>query len=63
MDIPVLVICGSDDRMTPASFGRALAAGIPGARLVIIKNAGHYINLEQPQAVADVISTFITDQH
>lgn len=63
MDIPVLVICGSDDRMTPAAYGRALAAGIPGARLAIIENAGHYVTLEQPQAVADAISTFITDQH
>lgn len=60
--IPALVICGGDDRMTPAAYGRDLAAGIPGARLLIIEEAGHYVTLEQPQTVAAAMSGLISGE-
>lgn len=63
IEVPALVICGSDDRMTPVDFGRCLAAGIPGARLVVIEDAGHFVTLEQPHTVAEAIATFIRDHH
>lgn len=59
IDTPTLVICGSEDRLTPAAYGRDLAAGIPQARLVIIENAGHFVTLEQPQAVAEAMVVFL----
>ncbi len=59
MALPVLVISGGEDRMTPASYGRDLAAGIPGAQLLILEGAGHYVTLEQPQAVAAAMSAFV----
>jgi pimeloyl-ACP methyl ester carboxylesterase len=56
---PTLVICGSDDRLTPPRYSQFLADRIPGARLRIIPNAGHMVMLEQPQAVAEELITFI----
>lgn len=56
---PTLVICGSEDRMTPPRSSQLLAGIIPGARLEIIPAAGHNVMLEQPQAVASVLAEFL----
>jgi pimeloyl-ACP methyl ester carboxylesterase len=44
---PTLVIHGSDDRLVNASGGRATAAAIPGAELMMIDGMGH----DLPRAV------------
>lgn len=41
LDVPALVIHGADDRLTDVSGGRATAAAIPGAELVVIDGMGH----------------------
>ena len=38
---PTVVVHGSDDPMFPPEHGRALAAAIPGARLVEVDGFGH----------------------
>ena len=45
---PTLVIWGGRDRLLPPSYGRALAARIPGARYVELVDAGHSPQWEQP---------------
>ncbi len=51
INVPTLAIFGAEDVITPAETdGRALASAIPGAKLVVIPNAGHLSNLEQPEA-------------
>jgi pimeloyl-ACP methyl ester carboxylesterase len=47
--IPTLVICGSDDRLTPPKYSRYLAERIQNARLELIEGAGHMVMMEQPQ--------------
>jgi 3-oxoadipate enol-lactonase len=50
ISVPTLAIFGDQDVITPAETeGRSLAAAIPGAKLVVVPNAGHLSNLEQPQ--------------
>jgi pimeloyl-ACP methyl ester carboxylesterase len=39
--VPTLVLWGEQDRLAPLAYGRAYAAGIPGARLEIIPDCGH----------------------
>ena len=46
--VPVLVICGAEDKMTPPDCSRRLAASISGATLEIIEGAGHMVMLERP---------------
>jgi pimeloyl-ACP methyl ester carboxylesterase len=41
IDAPTLVIHGAQDRLVPASGGRATAKAIPGARLLLIDGMGH----------------------
>lgn len=56
---PTLVIGGTADRMTPIKYAEYLAAHIPGAELVRIEGAGHMVMLEQPEAVAEAVRSFL----
>jgi pimeloyl-ACP methyl ester carboxylesterase len=57
--IPTLVVTGAEDRLTPLKYGRFLASAIPGARLVEVAGAGHFPQLEQPEAVNGAIREFL----
>ena len=58
---PTLVICGSEDQMTPVRYAQYLSNSIPNARLSIIPAAGHMVMLEQPRLVAESLLTFLQD--
>jgi pimeloyl-ACP methyl ester carboxylesterase len=45
-----LVICGSEDTVTPPAESEAMHAAIAGSTLVTTPRAGHLSNLEQPAA-------------
>jgi 3-oxoadipate enol-lactonase len=53
--IPTLVIAGADDPATPVTMSRELAHGIPDADLVVVPDAAHLANVEQPSAVTAAI--------
>lgn len=55
---PTLIVCGSEDRMTPPRFSMFMQENIPGASLALIENAGHMVMLEFPDRVADLIASF-----
>jgi len=46
---PVLVIVGEQDPGTPPAMSEVIARAIPGAQLVVIPQAAHLSNLEQPE--------------
>jgi len=46
--VPVTLILGERDMMTPAKAGKTLAAAIPNARTVVLPGAGHMMMVEQP---------------
>jgi pimeloyl-ACP methyl ester carboxylesterase len=49
--VPVTVILGERDLMTPLKAGQALAAALPGARTVALNGAGHLLMAERPDQV------------
>ncbi|MFD8593741.1 alpha/beta fold hydrolase [Kitasatospora sp. NPDC059646] len=49
--VPTLVMAGSKDLLTPPEYSEAIAAALPGARLVLVENAGHLLMLERPAIV------------
>ncbi len=59
LHIPVLVVCGREDKVTPPDLSQDLAALIPGARLEWIENAGHQTPAEQPEALAQLLLSLI----
>ncbi|HET7410142.1 MAG TPA: alpha/beta fold hydrolase, partial [Paracoccaceae bacterium] len=48
---PTLVLCGRQDQPTPVDLHEEMAAGLPGARLVVIEDCGHLSTIERPEAV------------
>jgi 3-oxoadipate enol-lactonase len=59
---PTLVIHGETDRLIPSENGRLIAGRIPGAKLVIIPNASHIFETDQPSAAHRAISDFLAAQ-
>ncbi|MBX5465502.1 MAG: alpha/beta fold hydrolase, partial [Clostridia bacterium] len=53
--LPTLVLQGGEDPLTPPRYGRFLAETIPGARLELVEGAGHFLQLEAPEACARAI--------
>lgn len=58
--VPVLVICGGRDAVAPPSFSQEIAAGIPGAQLEILAEAGHVTNADAPDRFNDLLRAFLT---
>ena len=56
---PTLIIWGSRDTATPLKNARFLEKNISDSRLEIIKGAGHALNLEQPEKLAQIILEFL----
>lgn len=57
--VPTLVLCGTEDKITPPALSSALTRLIPGAHYEPIERAGHLTNLEQPAAFNTAIGAFI----
>jgi pimeloyl-ACP methyl ester carboxylesterase len=57
--VPTLVIHGQEDTVVPLQTGRELAASIPGARMVVLPDAGHVSNQEQPKAFNAAVRDFL----
>ncbi len=56
---PTLILHGAEDALIPPSEAEAMQRVIPGSRLEIIPNAGHMLQLEQPERVNDVMREFL----
>jgi 3-oxoadipate enol-lactonase len=56
---PTLVISGLNDSTVPLKNQNALAAGIPGAKRLLIPQAGHAIIVDQPEAFNSGLSAFL----
>jgi len=53
---PVRVIFGAGDRYLNPRVGRRFAALFPNSELHLLDRAGHYVQVDQPQQVADLIA-------
>ena len=56
---PALVVCGTDDKLTPMRYSELLSSQISGAALQTVEGAGHLLILEQPGRLAKLISVFL----
>jgi pimeloyl-ACP methyl ester carboxylesterase len=59
--VPTLVLVGEHDAIAPPHLSRELAGLIPGAQLVMIPDAGHLPNEENPAAFNHAIRTFLAE--
>jgi pimeloyl-ACP methyl ester carboxylesterase len=59
-DVPVLLLCGDHDMMTPLAHSREIAAVLPEAELMVIPDGGHVVMLEHADEVNEAMDTFLT---
>ena len=57
--VPSLLIHGDTD-IVPLEAIRVIARGVPGSRLVVLADCGHFAYLEQPEAVRSAITEFLS---
>jgi pimeloyl-ACP methyl ester carboxylesterase len=62
IDLPALVMCGAEDRMTRPEQNESLAAGLPRAEFWLVPDAGHMVMLEKPEAVAEKMAQFLAER-
>jgi pimeloyl-ACP methyl ester carboxylesterase len=56
---PALVVWGDKDRIVPLAAGKRYLAALPNAKLEIVKDCGHCVDLEQPERLARLVTPFI----
>ena len=56
---PTLVMVGRDDALKPLRYSRDIAAGIAGAQLHVIEDAGHAVIIEKPDEVNAALLRFL----
>ncbi|NWF64899.1 MAG: alpha/beta hydrolase [Chloroflexi bacterium] len=61
LQTPTLIVCGLLDVMAPPKFSKFLYEKIPNARLHLLEETGHMLTLEQPDAVADLLKSFLDE--
>jgi 3-oxoadipate enol-lactonase len=57
--IPVLILVGDADIPDVHAHAGAIEAGIPGAKRVIVSDAGHLMYLEKPEEFTHIVLAFI----
>jgi pimeloyl-ACP methyl ester carboxylesterase len=53
--VPTLIACGDRDLITPVEHSQSMAAELPKSELVIVRGAGHLVQLEQPDIIDDAL--------
>lgn len=56
---PALMIVGVEDRMTPVKYAAFLRDQLPGAQMMVVPDAGHYVQVEQPERVAAALRDWL----
>jgi pimeloyl-ACP methyl ester carboxylesterase len=59
---PSLIVWGRGDKIVPPECGEAYARALPGSRLAIVPGAGHFVDMEQPEALAKLILEFAAEK-
>lgn len=57
--LPTLIVWGERDPMIPAEHGREAHAAIPGSRLELFPDAGHFPHMEEPERFTEVLLDFL----
>lgn len=61
LDMPVLVVVGEEDELTPRDTAGAMAEHLSDGRLAVVPGAGHMSNLENPEEFDRVLIRFLEE--
>jgi pimeloyl-ACP methyl ester carboxylesterase len=56
---PVIIVTGEQDRLTPPKYAHFLQEHLPRATLELVPDSGHWVQLEQPSALAEALVVWL----
>ncbi len=59
INLPTLILCGTEDEMTPVKYTKYLAEKIEAATQVVVDGATHWVLMEKPREVNQAIEKFL----
>jgi pimeloyl-ACP methyl ester carboxylesterase len=59
LNLPIMILAGAQDGVTPPAGGQMVADALPQARFEVLGDCGHQIMLEQPAETNALISDFV----
>ena len=59
---PALIVWGRGDKIVPLECGEAYARALPRSRLAVVPASGHFVDMEQPEALAKLILEFAAEK-
>ena len=62
LQVPVLVVFGTADRLIPPEIGRVYTQLLPSCQLLYVYDAGHAVAADRPEAFAEAVGDFL-DRH
>lgn len=57
--VPTLILCGTQDHLTPPKYSVYLRDQIRGATFNLVEGAGHMVMVERPRSVSQALTTFL----
>jgi pimeloyl-ACP methyl ester carboxylesterase len=60
-DLPLFVVWGRKDAIIPVEHGEALVEHVPGTRLEVFEQSGHFPHLTEPARLAEVLHRWLRD--
>lgn len=61
LELPIRILAGESDRLTPPEGGRALQARLPSAGFAILERTAHQLMLERPDLVIEHLQVLLED--
>jgi pimeloyl-ACP methyl ester carboxylesterase len=62
LQTPVLVVWGKYDRFISVKLAHEIAETLPNAKLEIIDKSGHYVHMDTPQELVQVVTRFLGEE-
>lgn len=62
IEVPVLIMEGTRDKMTPSNLSQELVETLPNSSHVKVKGSGHMIPLERPSEVSSILNDWILEK-
>jgi pimeloyl-ACP methyl ester carboxylesterase len=60
-EMPTLIVWGERDPIIPARHGRRAHEEMPGSRLELLPDSGHFPHLDDPRRFVDALATFLDE--
>lgn len=60
--VDCLILTGAVDALTPLACSEEIASAVPGARLVVVPDAGHVLPLEHPHVVTHALTNLLRER-